>query len=118
MNWRRIFAVMAVRISMIAVVLFAVLLIGAGALTGQEVKAENMVLNADSEMPHKKPWVRTPVRYTGEYSATMGILDAENTIFYQDFHKDYLFACPIGINYFIAVCPQDSLEEYFNQAYL
>lgn len=100
----------------------------------KEVKVENMILNADDEMQQEKagetvgagekitaksrPWKRTPVRYTGEYSATMGILDAENTIFYQDFYKDYLFACPIGINYFIAVCPQDSLEDYFNLAYL
>lgn len=100
----------------------------------KEVKTENMVLNADSEMPQEeawetvgaeeevtaksRPWERTPVRYTGEYSDTMGILDSENTIFYQDFYKDYHFPYPRGINYFIAVCPQDSLEDYFNQAYL
>lgn len=114
MNWRRIFAVMKVRIGMIAVILFTFMLIRAGALMEQEVKAE-----VKAEVTAKsRPWERTPVRYTGEYSDTMGILDSENTIFYQDFYKDYLFPCPKGINYFIAVCPQDSLEDYFNQAYL
>ena len=96
---------------MAAAVFFMLMLIRAGALMGQEWET----VRTEDEMTEKsKPWERTPVRYTGEYSATMGILDAENTIFYQDFYKDYLFPYPKGINYFIAVCPQDSLEDYFN----
>ncbi|MDE5597196.1 MAG: hypothetical protein K2J04_05135, partial [Lachnospiraceae bacterium] len=40
MNWRRIFAVMAVRVSMIAAVLFALMLIRAGALKEKEPKPD------------------------------------------------------------------------------
>ena len=50
MNWRRIFAVMAVRVSMIATVLFALMLIRAGALKEKEPKPA--IISAGRELEY------------------------------------------------------------------
>lgn len=76
--------------------------------------------NEAKQMQEDHNGKREPVeyRYLNKYAFAPdeGFKDRENTIFWQDFNKDYesLLGLPPKVRYRIAICPQDSLQDYFS----